>query len=436
MVALLGASSSLGGIDVVKTFVALLLLLSSLGAFALQNCTQYNTGSTGWFDSPGESCGAYVASLPSGYAAYMTSADAAHCYWASVTYPGWGISSQTTVTRTGLYCADPVCSAGVAMPINITLGYSGHDNGSDTPRLDYLPSGARNPTPNPPTIPATLCVKQGSLSCVVTMGSGGGLWMSRQPTASGMYRISQDYSATTTGATCTQSSADGDLVDATKAAPATCPGNQGYINGRPACVPKDSTVASPAPGSDSAPHTEGNPTAATSPASAPSARIPAVNGDGGNKGGPTDPRDGTVVTPTGTRLTSSSSTVAGTQTATAGVEQLNCGAPGQAACRIDETGTRGTTTMALDEAGITAAALSNRGTITGTGDKGFFSTWTSLWDAPPVGTCSPFSMPSYKDMAIPDINPCGIISGGRDVMAVIWALVGLWACVGMIREVI
>jgi hypothetical protein len=146
--------------------------------------------------------------------------------------------------------------------------------------------------------------------------------------------------------------------------------------------------------------------------------------------------DGTTTTSSVTSSTPST-TATGTSTGTA-TPSITCGLPGTPACRIDETGTRGTVTIALDEVGITADSASKRSTISGSTDKGWFSSWSGLWAAPPVAACVPITYPPINvgGTAIqpPNIDPCPVVSGMRLVMAFVWAIYGFWLCLGMVRE--
>lgn len=426
-----------------KRLLFLFALVLSGAAYAV-TCTQWadTFSSDGnpvlYFDTHALACESYTtrnnAWSGRSYNFTMTSSSETNCAYGAYNKTTGAFvanSNRALTTRTGDYC-DAGCEAGTVAVKNITIGYAGrdYDANSEVPNggLDYLPNGSRNTAGTYPVIPASVCLG----SCLWNVGAATGeFWASRQPTGAGMYRMSADYTLTSTAGSCTPTTADKDLVDGLLAAPSACPGAQGYINGRPACVPKDN-VESPKALPQDKPHKEGNPKAGSGPSETD--RIPPVNGDGGNKGGPPHPRDGVVVTPSGTTLSpTSTGTPTGTKTAVAGEEQLACGAPGQPPCKIDESGTPTTKTLALDEAAIGAAATANRGTIGGTGDKGMFGSWTGVFVTPPVVACEPVTFNMVLGQTVAS-DPCPVVEGTRSVVGWLWALSGFWLCLGWIRE--
>lgn len=341
----------------------------------------------------------------------------------TVVYSG-GFTSRMGECQPGSLCQSP---SGTSTTGNITMGYQGSPpTPGGTGILDYLPNGQPN-SGGVPSVPSTMCFQ----NCVMTMGTGGDIWASMQPTNAGMYRMSQDWSMTSTGTECTATADEKNLTDGSLSAPAVCPGFQGYVDGRPACIPK---VPTPATAKPAAGNTTGNPTAGS--ASGAADRIPWVGGDGGNKGGPPHPKDGTKTSSGGVVITPSATIPgSGTKSAVAGEEQVACGAPGQPPCKIDEAGTPVSKDLKLDEAAINAAATSNRGVISGTGDKGMFSSWTAVFVTPPVVACEPTAFTMIEGYTV-DADPCPVVEGTRSVVGWLWALSGFWVCLGWIREAV
>lgn len=116
-----------------------------------------------------------------------------------------------------------------------------------------------------------------------------------------------------------------------------------------------------------------------------------------------------------------------------------CGLPGKPACKIDETGTPKAEPETkydskADEVKTTIDA--NRTTIGGTADKPFFAGWSVFFNAPPLAQCSPVVLPDFNGATMGSIDPCGTVDGMRTVMGYIWALGGLFMCLGMVRKVV
>ena len=116
-----------------------------------------------------------------------------------------------------------------------------------------------------------------------------------------------------------------------------------------------------------------------------------------------------------------------------------CGLPGKAPCKIDETGTPAAEPEAKYQAKVDELKTtvdSNRGVIAGSADKPFFQGWGVFFDAPAFVTCSPIPLPDFKGAAMGSINACPVVDGMRTVMGYIWAIGGMFMCVGMVRKVV
>lgn len=115
-----------------------------------------------------------------------------------------------------------------------------------------------------------------------------------------------------------------------------------------------------------------------------------------------------------------------------------CGLPGKPACKIDEAGTPSPLPGTQYDAVLDPFKQSvddKRAVIGGTGDKSFFGGWSLFFFAPPVVQCEPLAMPTYLGVQIDALDPCPVADGMRTVMGYIWALVALYLCLRMIREV-
>lgn len=118
-------------------------------------------------------------------------------------------------------------------------------------------------------------------------------------------------------------------------------------------------------------------------------------------------------------------------------EIKTCGYPGGPPCKIDEAGTpEPSQETAYDQKATDykADADEKREVIAGSADKGFLEGWATLFAAPPMAACEPMVLPTYRGVAMGQIDPCGTADGIRLVMGYLWALGGFWLCLGWIRE--
>jgi len=257
-------------------------------------------------------------------------------------------------------------------------------------------------------------------------------YVSQVPTSQGLYRASADYEADYLGRDCsgTEPLVEPPNVKPTDPEP-VCPGALGAVNGQPYCAgTATQPVANDQPLSPSVPPTQGNPAAGEKPTTGEGSgndgagRTPSA-GTGGPAGGPG------AAAGTGTTGPVTGGTVSKPGD---GKEQAACGAPGQPKCAIDETGTPTVAGNKFDSAADAYKSTmdTNRGTMSGTSDKGYFNGWTSFWAAPPVASCQTYELPQDKG----SIDPCPVVDGVRSVMGYIWALAAMWLCVGMVTRTI
>jgi len=330
----------------------------------------------------------------------------------------------------------PTCLAGEITSYNITAGWN-RGLGGNASYPDRMPDGSVPANGYIGTPPLTMCIR----GCIQTQVSGGpdNSWLSKVA-VNGMYRISDDWKYMKTATECTVTSSESARLDST-ALPPACDGSAGLINGKAVCVPTSAGQTNLLQGDKAASTVkEGNP---VSGSSGGLSNIPAT-GTGTNAGGPlTSTTNQPLAMPgggpgaSGPGATTSTGTTTATTPSTSTTTFETCGIPGQPACKIDETGTPGTATMAIDTVAIEAAQAARRGTITGKSDKSFLDGFSSFFVTPPMATCVPITMPiSSVGVQIPPIDPCETVGGIRAFMAWLWAVGGLFLCVGFVREAI
>ena len=132
------------------------------------------------------------------------------------------------------------------------------------------------------------------------------------------------------------------------------------------------------------------------------------------------------------------SATSSTTTAPAPPEVQTCGLPGTPACKIDESGTPAAVDANKYESGAVKYKTDSdaaRTTISGSGDKPFFSGWSVFFNAPPVVACQSMVLPGVLGGAsVGTIDPCPVVEGVRHVMAYLWAISALFLCLGMIKR--
>lgn len=319
-------------------------------------------------------------------------------------------SCSAGYTESGSSCVPKVnaCAPKVGVPgvTNFTVGYS------RTPEeADYNIVG----TPNKVPASGELC----DSGCSVKFGEASAVWQSQTPTDQGLYRWSIDFVTTPTGAECTVAAGDG-AVD--KAAPnAVCPGYVGDINGKKGCYGTANNPVNVVQGDRPASGTKapGNPAAGAKPASGEGSgpdgagRTPGA-GSGGSAGGPAS----AAVGPKGV-----------VKAPAAGEEQANCGAPGQAKCRIDESGTPdGKDVWTKPSADLADARTAQKTAIDGAANIGS-PNWSFTFSLP-TG-CTPF--PVFLNVVL---DVCKFQPVIHDLMSMIWAAASLFCITGMVGRAI
>jgi hypothetical protein len=213
-------------------------------------------------------------------------------------YGSWATMGTQAVTT-----AMPCPAAGSTGSRNLTMGYS------NSPNQDSFVS--TQTSASVPQYGSTQCVTGGGAVCAATLTDMTNCWASTQPTATGLYRFSCDYTVTFTGAACTASQADKDRSD-NSTVPPPCPGTFGTINSKPVCLPSESTTTLPAPQTSSSVPTNvqtGNPPAGSNGQDTLPNRAPA-SGNGANAGSPASAQDGVSV-PYGKGAPANAGTAAG-----------------------------------------------------------------------------------------------------------------------------
>jgi len=144
----------------------------------------------------------------------------------------------------------------------------------------------------------------------------------------------------------------------------------------------------------------------------------------------------TIINHNPTTNTTTTTTVVVTPQLPPAPEIETCGYPGGPKCQIDETGTPNTATLDIGLPKIKADTDAYNDSVKSPSDKGMFDQLKQFFDAPPLVQCQPFYMPAVMSIQIPPVNPCPVVGGVRDVMAFVWAVVGMFMGIGFIREAI
>lgn len=267
---------------------------------------------------------------------------------------------------------------------------------------------------------------------------GWAAWRSQAPNAQGLYRGSLDIPAVNSGQECTSGAADMPLSPT--AVEPQCPGSVGEVNGKLGCYGTAQNPVTTTP-SDRPPVTPiaGNPTAGPKPATGEGSgtgsagRTPSA-GNGGNGGGPAAAGVGGKGGGAGGTATGAGTTGTGDQE-----KPDPCGAPGQPECnvKVNEKGTPEGAGTSYDtaKAKLDETKTKNEEQLAkaaGTGDKGFFEPIRSMFWAPPVAACEPFTLP--QQVGGLQLDGCSVVDGVRNAMALVWAGAGLFLCFGMIKR--
>lgn len=434
----------------------LLFVFAQHPAFAQSTATvtQYYTQSiitqtgnaTGWQNSAvlacqasyNQSLGYYQTNQP-GFAPYTGNIDSTspNCvYWIKDKNGGLIGNKIWTFTYTTQSASAPLgCpAAGETRFVNFTLGFTDDPQLSKSATVNTYADKFQSLLASGGT-----CASGAGSACAVTIANDtaslGNAWISASPTSQGLYRVSQDYKVTYTGATCTLTADQKMLTESTDAAPA-CSGVYGTVNGKGVCVPSGTANRNVLQPIGNSPRKVGNPAAGSNAGLPISARTPTA-GSGANDGGPVTPLDGTPA-PVGAPLPSTPGSSSGGGLSPSDIPAA-CGAPGQPACKMDETGTPSPVAESAYDAKVDSVRSTvdqNRGVISGAGDKGFFSEFTLFFSAPPVVLCEPMPLPDVKGVSMGAIDPCGVVNGVRSMMGYLWAIAALFLSLKMIRQVL
>lgn len=260
-----------------------------------------------------------------------------------------------------------------------------------------------------------------------------GSYVSQVPAANGMYRVSIDMLARGTGSQCSPSDKD-NPVTPNDAKDPPCPGFVGEVNGVRGCYgTADKPIRPEAPSgpANSPERGAGNPAAGKKPETGEGSgtggagRTPS-QGSGGSQGGPASSAGGKK--PDGTTTKPGD-----------GKEQAACGAPGQAKCKIDETGTpdgKGAfdgPTKSLDEAFGTAKKQLDGVNAAGDKDTG----WGVVPSWMQHSACTPWSLGTLPvgDGREITVDVCRIMPYVETVTSFLWAITTFIATLAMVFRV-
>jgi hypothetical protein len=117
-----------------------------------------------------------------------------------------------------------------------------------------------------------------------------------------------------------------------------------------------------------------------------------------------------------------------------------CGMPGTPACKIDEAGTPGQVAEAVYSPKVDILKSQKEvglSTISGVADKSsLFGNYSLFFSAPAFVVCEPIQLPAYKGVSMGALDACPVVDGMRQVMGYLWALGGLFLCLGFIRQTV
>ncbi len=339
-----------------------------------------------------------------------------------VLYSEWSVGLEA---REGT-CGDEQCQSQKDQfkTVNMTWGYTRY------PDIDSAPS---NYLVGPEIkVPANRMVCDPSQPCQLELAPNPKASIqSLSPTDKGLYRLSAVYTATFTGESCIPT--DDDKAALGKDAPTpNCSGFVGEVNGKPGCygtaenpTRNDREVRKPLPA------TAGNPAAGVQPGDGNSPALTPATGNGGPAGGPAsaagpqtnpDEGDGTTDKPDD------------------GKEQLECGAPGQPKCRIDETGTpdgKGVFDQHRDKLENESQKMTDElEKIRSASDKDTSWGASLSWITP--GSCTVWNLGTFNIMGRSislDVDICPIIPWVVGVMNFLWAVGTFFAVVSMVFRV-
>jgi hypothetical protein len=123
-------------------------------------------------------------------------------------------------------------------------------------------------------------------------------------------------------------------------------------------------------------------------------------------------------------------------------DPITCGLPDTPICavKVNEDGTP--TEISEDTAiekveALTSAQEQGLERMGGDSDSsGFFGSWDVFWAAPAVVACVPMPLPSFQGVPMGEIDACPVVDGMRTVMGYLWALGGLFLCLGFVRQAV
>lgn len=423
--------------------IALALCAAQSLAWAADQCTEYRasddlTSLEGeWAKSPEDAITSMTAKLPR--TAYVGSCLGTVSYTPlSVSAASFSYRATTTgcanapppstyngrlLTREATDCGD-TCKGndGRTQVVNFTVGWarSGEPDAEDHVGKIVFPRGS-------------VCVN----NCTWQVTDNGvAAYRSVVPSPQGLHRLSVDFTLLGDGSVTCKASSDADKAADPNQPPKQCPGYVGEVNGKTVCVgsaakPVGSPEGLSAGRQAGAGEDTGNPSAGKKPSSGEGSgtggagRTPQV-GEGSNPGGPAGAVGGGK--PNGTTTKPGD-----------GKEQAACGAPGQAKCKIDETGTpdgKGAfdgPTKSLDEAFGTAKKQLDGVNAAGDKDTG----WGVVPSWLQHSACVPWSLGTLPvgDGREITIDVCRIMPYVETVTSFLWAITTFVATLAMVFRV-
>lgn len=447
--------------------VCLLVVGTAANAQSTAAVTQYSTRTwsntattaTGWFLSKSLACAASYASVqaavPSagylgavafgaytgGANAINTSGQVKYSYWdagSTCDVYVWPVNSGWSYQYSSSYSSQQGTAslgcppAGDSRFVNFTLGFTDDPQLSKSASVNTYADKFQSILSGGST-----CVSGGGSACAVSLANDtaslGSAWISAAPTSQGLYRVSQDFKVTYTGATCTLTADQKMLTESTDTAPA-CSGSFGTVNGKGVCVPSGAANRNVLQPVGSSPRYAGNPAAGSNAGLPIASRTPSA-GTGANDGGPVSPLDGSPA-PLGSPLPTTPVTKSAVDLQLTG----QCGASGQPPCKIDESGTPGSgeATAATSHTSLDSALQSATDALTTiTSAQGKDTSWGVMPTWFQSTTCAPFVLGHFPPPVDRDISIdiCPVIPYANGVMNFLWVAFTFFATLSMVFRV-
>ncbi|WP_158534205.1 hypothetical protein [Paracidovorax avenae] len=408
---------------------AIALVLAALaGSVAWAACDEWRPVdylSVGWLGSPESACKGIIAYTSAGAPAgtpplVFAGLDGDVCLmWRGDPSNKYRMPLEK---RSNPSCDSCDANNGKQQTVNFTVGWarSGNADAEDHVGKVTFPRGS-------------VCVQ----GCTWQVSDTGvAAYRSVVPSPQGLHRLSVDFNVVGDGSKSCTASTDQDKAADPQQPPKECPGYVGEVNGKTVCV---GSAAKPV-GSPEGP-SAGRQSGGGEDTGNPSAGVKPGSGEGSGSGGAgRTPNDGNGSNPGGPAAAVGNGKPNGTTDKPGdGKEQAACGAPGQAKCKIDESGTPDGKN-AFDGPGKSLDDAFNKAReqlegVKSTGDKD--TSWGIVPSWLQHGGCTPWvlgTLPLGEPRDI-KLDVCAILPYVEAVTSFLWAIGTFVATLAMVFRV-